>query len=117
MKVTLLGSGNMARAIATRMLAGGNSVTLLDRDPGKAQALAQELGTQAKQGVKVQAAGLGSPLAGSVVVSALYYAGGQRVFDAGALRRARQLEGLGLLNITLQSSMAKPWMSGVKIVD
>ena len=41
----------------------------------------------------------------------------ERVFDAGALRRARQLEGLGLLNITLQSSMAKPWMSGVKIVD
>jgi hypothetical protein len=73
MKVTILGSGNMARAIATRMLAGGNSVTLLDRDPGKAQALAKELSTQAKQGAKVQAAGLGSPLAGPVVVSALYY--------------------------------------------
>jgi 8-hydroxy-5-deazaflavin:NADPH oxidoreductase len=213
MKVTIFGSGNMARAIATRMLAGGNSVTILDRDPGKARTLAQELGAQAKQGATAQAASLGNPVADPVVVSALYYPvarevigtykgqltgkilvdisnpinetyddlvtppgssaaeelakiapgarvvkafntnfagllaqghvggepldvfiagddaeakatvarliqeGGQRVFDAGPLRRARQLEGLGLLSITLQSSVAKPWMSGVKIVD
>jgi predicted dinucleotide-binding enzyme len=213
MKLTIFGSGNMARAIATRMLAGGNSVTILDRDAGKARTLAQELGAQAKQGATAQAAGLGSPLADPVVISALYYPvarevigtykgqltgkilvdisnpinetyddlvtppgssaaeelakiaagarvvkafnttfagllaqghvggepldvfiagddaeakatvarliqeGGQRVFDAGPLRRARQLEGLGLLSITLQSSVAKPWMSGVKIVD
>jgi hypothetical protein len=43
--------------------------------------------------------------------------GGQRVFDAGPPRRARLLEGLGLLNIVLQSSLTKPWMSSVKIVD
>jgi 8-hydroxy-5-deazaflavin:NADPH oxidoreductase len=213
MKVTILGSGNMARAIATRMLAGGNSVTLLDRDPGKAAALARELGSQARQGATIQAASLGSPLADLTVVSALFYQvarevvgaykdqlagkilvdisnpvnqtyddlavspgtsaaeelakiapaarvvkafnttfagllaqghvggapldvfiagdddeakatvarlivdGGQRAFDVGPLRRSRQLEGLGLLSITLQSGMANPWMTGVKLAD
>jgi 8-hydroxy-5-deazaflavin:NADPH oxidoreductase len=213
MKVTILGTGNMGRAIAARMLAGGHSVTLLDRDAGKAAALALELSAQARQGVTVKGAALGSPLTDPVVVSALFYPvarevvgsyrdqfagrilvdisnpinqtyddlatapgnsaaeelagiapgarvvkafnttfagllaqghvgeepldvyiagddaeakgavtrliqdGGQRVFDAGPLRRARQLEGLGLLNIVLQSSTAKPWMSSFRIVD
>ena len=36
MNITILGSGNMARAIAARLLAGGNSVTLLSRTPDKA---------------------------------------------------------------------------------
>ena len=213
MKVTIFGSGNMARAIATRLLAGGNSVTLLDRDPAKAAALARELGKHAKQGATVQAAPLGSPLADPIVVSALFYQvaldvvgsykdqlagkilvdisnpvnqtyddlatppgtsaaeelakiapaarvvkafnttfagllaqghvggapldvfmagdddqakatvaqlivdGGQRAFDAGPLRRSRQLEGMGLLNITLQAGVAKPWMTSIKLAD
>jgi hypothetical protein len=213
MNVTILGSGNMARAIATRLLAGGNSVRLLDRDPDKAMALAKELSPLLKGDATVQTGVLGSPIADPVVISALFYqvardvirsykdqltgkvlvdisnpvnatsddlatppgisaaeelaqiakgahvvkafnttfagllaqghvggqpldvfiagddpqakatvgrlieAGGQRAFDVGPLRRARQLEGLGFLNITLQSSMAKPWMSTVKIAD
>lgn len=213
MNVTILGSGNMGRAIAARMLAGGNNVTILDRDPAKAEALARELSSQAQGGTQAASGRLGSPTEDPVVVNALYYQvardvvssyrdqlagkilvdisnpvnesfddlatppgtsaaeelaklapgarvvkafnttfagllaqghvggqpldvfiagddpeatstvarlieqGGQRAINAGALRRARQLEGLGLLNITLQSSMSKPWMSGVKIVD
>ncbi len=213
MKVTILGAGNMARAIAARLLAGGNSVTLLGRDPAKAAALAQELSKQGKQGATVKTAALGSPISDPVVVCALYYpiarevvgsykdqlagkilvdisnplnqtfddlatppgtsaaeelakiapgarvvkgfnttfagllaqghvggepldvfiagddagaketvtrlveGGGQRVFDAGPLKRARQLEGLGLLSISLQGKMSKPWMTGVKLTD
>ncbi len=213
MNVTILGAGNMARAIATRLVEGGNTVTLLDRDPNKATNLAKELGNPAKKGAKVQAAALGSPIGDPVVVSALYYQvardvvgsykdqlagkvlvdisnplnqsfddlatppgssaaeelakiaprarvvkafnttfagllaqghvggapldvfiagddehakatvsglireGGQRVFDVGPLRRARQLEGLGLLSISLQSKMDKPWMTGVRLTD
>ncbi len=213
MNVTILGAGNMARAIATRLVEGGNGVTLLDRDPDKASKLARELRGQLKGGAKVQAAALGSKIADPVVISALYYhvalevvgsykdqlagkvlvdicnplnqtfddlatppgssaaeelakiapgarvvkafnttfagllaqghvggepldvfiagddeqakatvteiiaGGGQRAFDAGPLRRARQLEGLGLLSISLQSKMAKPWMTGVRLTD
>ncbi len=213
MNVTILGAGNMARAIAARMLAGGNSVTLLDRDPAKAAALAQELGKQSQRGATIKTAALGSPITDPVVICALYYQvarevvnsykdqlagkilvdisnplnqafddlatppgtsaaeelakiapgarvvkafnttfagllaqghvggepldvfiagddagaketvtrlieeGGQRVFDVGPLKRARQLEGLGLLSISLQGKMSKPWMTSVKLAD
>lgn len=44
MNVLIIGTGNMGRGIATRALAGKNTVTLHDEDGAKAQALATELG-------------------------------------------------------------------------
>jgi 8-hydroxy-5-deazaflavin:NADPH oxidoreductase len=43
-KVTIIGTGNMARGIGTRVRAGGNDVELIGRDPEKAKALADEIG-------------------------------------------------------------------------
>jgi predicted dinucleotide-binding enzyme len=43
MNVTIVGTGNMGRAIATRALAGGHRVTLVGTELGKAQRLADEL--------------------------------------------------------------------------
>ena len=43
MKVTIIGSGNMANGIGTRMVAGGNSVTVLARDETEATKLATDL--------------------------------------------------------------------------
>ena len=40
MQITIIGTGNMARGIATRALAGGNAVTLLGTSADKAQTLA-----------------------------------------------------------------------------
>jgi hypothetical protein len=201
----------MAQAIATRLLAGGNSVTLFSRDPQKAQGVAGEL---AKGGAAVKTATLGSPIADSVVISALWYPvvldvvrqygeqlagktlveisnplnqtyddvatpagssaaeevakaaprstkvvkafntvfagllaqgnvggqpldvllagdddpakaalaellqqGGLHAVDAGPLKRARQLEGMALVSIGLQSKLEKPWMSTFKIAS
>ncbi len=212
MDVTILGSGNMARAIAALLLAGGNNITLLGRAPDKAAALAQELASAANATVK--SAALGSRITDPVLVNALRYpaafdviasygqqidgkilvditnplnqtfddlatppgtsaaeelarvapagakvvkafnttfagllaqgnvagqpldvfiagddeqakvtvaklieGSGQRVLDVGPLKRARQLEGLALLSIVLQSKLEKPWMSAVKIVS
>ena len=214
MNVTILGSGNMARAIAARLLAGGNNVTLLSRTPDKAASHIKELAPLAAKGAIVKVAAQGSPISDSVVINSIWYPavldvvssygkqldgkilvditnplnqtfddlatppgtsaaeeiarvapagtkvvkafnttfagllaqgnvagqpldvlmagddeqakatvaklvedGGQRALDAGPLKRARQLEGLGLLSIVLQSKLAKPWMSGVKIVS
>jgi len=39
-------------------------------------------------------------------------AGGLRAIDAGALRRARELEALGFLQITLAAQQKMPWTSG-----
>jgi predicted dinucleotide-binding enzyme len=212
MNITILGSGKMARAIATRMLAGGNSVTFLSRTPDQIASLVTELAPSAKKGATIKVAELGGPIADPVVINTIWFnaaqqvvkahsaqlkgkilvditnplnqsfddlatppgssaaeeiakvapqdtkvvkafnttfaglltqghvagepldvfiagddaeakatvaklieEGGQHAFDVGPLRFARQLEALGLLNITLQSKLEKPWMSAVKI--
>ena len=65
--ISILGSGNMARGIATRALAGGNGVQVLDREPDKSAALANELSGQVTSGR------IGDPLSGEIVVLAVPY--------------------------------------------
>jgi 8-hydroxy-5-deazaflavin:NADPH oxidoreductase len=67
MDVTIVGTGNMSRGIATRALAGGHSVTLLGHEAGNADALAGELSGDVRAGT------LGDALAGDVVVLAIPY--------------------------------------------
>lgn len=67
MEITIIGTGNMSRAIATRALAGGHSVTLLGHEAGKADALASELPGDVGAGT------VGDALAGDVVVLAIPY--------------------------------------------
>lgn len=43
MNVTIIGTGNMARGIGTRALAGGHTLSLLGHEASKAEALATEL--------------------------------------------------------------------------
>ena len=69
MKITIIGAGNMGRGIATRALAGGHEVEILDRDPAEARTLAQDLGDSAT------ALESDAPFGGEVVVLALYYPG------------------------------------------
>jgi predicted dinucleotide-binding enzyme len=90
MDITVIGTGSMARGIATRALAGGHSVTLLGTATAKAQALADELAGD------VRAGQVGDPLAGEVVVLAVWYTAVDDV-----LRRYRdQLDGKVLVDIT-----------------
>jgi NADPH-dependent F420 reductase len=67
MKITIIGAGNMGRGIATRALAGGHEVEILDRDPAEARALADQLGgsTSVVDG--------SAPFGGEIVVLAVYY--------------------------------------------
>jgi NADPH-dependent F420 reductase len=69
--VTIIGTGNMARGISTRLLAGGNSVTLVGHEPGKAEELADQLRDTAQSGASVTAASVGDQLTGEVVVLAV----------------------------------------------
>lgn len=68
MEITIIGTGNMARGVATRALAGDHSVTLLGTETAKAQALADQLSGD------VRAGQVGDPLSGDVVVLAVWYA-------------------------------------------
>lgn len=52
MNILIIGTGNMGRGIATRAIAGKNTVTLYDEEGAKAQALASELGASAAGDVR-----------------------------------------------------------------
>jgi predicted dinucleotide-binding enzyme len=64
-------------------VAGGHSVTVVDREPEEAEQLVEELRGAAEGVATVEAAGLGAELRGEVVILAVYY--------PGALEIARDL--------------------------
>lgn len=66
--VSILGSGLMARAIGTRILAGGGTLQILDIEAADEARLARELGDSVASG------SIGDPLTGDVVVLAVPYA-------------------------------------------
>jgi 8-hydroxy-5-deazaflavin:NADPH oxidoreductase len=66
--ISIIGSGNMAKAIGTRAVKGGNEVEVSSRDAAKAESLAKTLGGGAAAG-KFSAAP-----AGEIVILAVPYA-------------------------------------------
>ncbi len=73
MKITIIGPGNMGRAIATRAVAGGHSVTVVGKTLESAQKVADEVRASAKQGAEISATTLENVEPGDVVVLALWY--------------------------------------------
>lgn len=73
MNVTIIGAGNMARGIGTRLAAGGHSVTFVGRNPESIAKAAADVKAAAKKGAKVSTASLGSVELGDVVVLAVWY--------------------------------------------
>ena len=73
MNVTIIGTGNMARGIGTRLVVGGNAVTLVGREPEATAALAAELNQAAAKNGSAKAVSFGSPISDSVVILALPY--------------------------------------------
>ena len=91
--VTIVGAGNMARGIATRLLAGGADVQILAPTAEHATGLASELGAV---GGSVTGSGLQEPLRGEVVVLATPYDAALEV--AGT--RGDELAGRVVVDIT-----------------
>ena len=73
MNITIIGAGNMGRGIGTRLVAGGHSVTYVDRKPDEAEKVAKEVKASAKYGAQISAANLGDIKLGDVVVLAVPY--------------------------------------------
>ena len=73
MKITIIGPGNMGRAIATRAVTGGHSVTVVGKTLESAQKVADEVRASAKQGAEISATTLENVEPGDVVVLALWY--------------------------------------------
>jgi predicted dinucleotide-binding enzyme len=70
--ITILGSGNMARGIGTLAVRGGSDAQILDREPKKADALAEEL-RRVNPAASVTSGALGDPITGDIVVLAVYH--------------------------------------------
>jgi NADPH-dependent F420 reductase len=69
MNVTIIGTGNMARGIGSRLVAGGHRVTVL----GKEVEAAEEAVSDLDAGESAAAGRSGDPIDGEVVVLAVYY--------------------------------------------
>ena len=69
MNVTIIGTGNMARAIGRRLLAGGHEVTVLGKERDAAEEVVRDLGGEGS----AEAGRSGDPIADEVVVLAVYY--------------------------------------------
>jgi 8-hydroxy-5-deazaflavin:NADPH oxidoreductase len=66
--ISIIGTGNMARTVATLAVAGGNAVEVIGRDQSKAADLAKDLGGSTTAGE------FGAVPAGDIVIVALGYA-------------------------------------------
>jgi NADPH-dependent F420 reductase len=73
MDITIIGPGKMGRAIGTRAVAGGHSVTFVGKTPASAQEAAEEVKASAKPGARVSTANLDDVELGDVVVLAVWY--------------------------------------------
>ncbi|MER7727420.1 NAD(P)-binding domain-containing protein [Streptomyces sp. NPDC096323] len=66
-RISIIGTGNMARALGSRAVAGGNAVEVIGRDASKADALARVIGG-------ATAGTIGAAPAGDIVILAVPYA-------------------------------------------
>ena len=82
--ISIIGLGNMARALADRALAGGNAVEVIGRDAAKAKDLAAALGGGATVGT------FGAAPAGDIVILAVPYASAAAVVAPVRGRTGRQ---------------------------
>src|SRR5215212_9421075 len=92
MHVTLIGTGNMARGIGSRVVAGGHRLTVVGKDAQRAEAVAADIGGE---GI-ARTAVLGDPLEAEVVVLAVYYPDARAAVE----RYADQLAGKVVVDIT-----------------
>ncbi len=73
MNVTIVGPGKMGRAIGTRAVAGGHSVTFVGKTSESAEKAVEEVRASAKKGAQVLSANLADFEPGDIVVLALWY--------------------------------------------
>jgi 8-hydroxy-5-deazaflavin:NADPH oxidoreductase len=72
MDVTIIGTGNMARGVGSRVLAGGHRLTVVGKDRERAEEVASDLREAGGDG-DISTATSGDSLDGDVVVLAVYY--------------------------------------------
>ena len=95
MEITIIGTGNMARAIGSRALTGGHDVTVVGKDPEKAEEAAATLRESGGSG-SVATALDSDPIGGDLVVLAVYYPDARAAVE----QHADHLTGKAVVDIT-----------------
>jgi predicted dinucleotide-binding enzyme len=90
MDVTIIGTGNMARAIGRRVLEGGHKLTVVGKDRERAEGVAGDLGGDVSTAVS------GDQIEGDVVVLAVYYPDAREAVE----QYRDQLSGKTVVDIT-----------------
>jgi 8-hydroxy-5-deazaflavin:NADPH oxidoreductase len=92
MNVTIIGTGNMARGIGSRVVAGGHRVTVLGKEVEAAEEVVRDLGAEGS----AQAGRSGDPIDDDVVVLAVYYPDAMAAVE----QYGEQLDGKVVVDIT-----------------
>jgi predicted dinucleotide-binding enzyme len=95
MQVTIIGTGNMARGIGSRAIAGGHDVTVVGKDGESAEEAAADLREMDGDG-SVQTAVESDAIGGDLVVLAVYYDDARAAVE----HYAAQLSGKTVVDIT-----------------
>jgi len=95
MDITIIGTGNMARGIGTRALAGGHSLTVVGKDSESAEEVGAALRESGAEG-PIATAVAGDELGGDLVVLAVYYPDARAAVE----QYADQLSGKVVVDIT-----------------
>jgi len=111
-RVTIVGTGNMARAVATRALAGGHAVTFVGTHIGKAEDLADEMIAEGQTGAADE-------VDGDLVVLAVPYTEAPHAVR----QHADRLSGRVLVDVTnpvdisvLEPLDVSPFRSGAEVI-
>jgi len=118
MNISIIGTGNMARGIGTRLLAGGHNVTLVGRDLVEANELANELRSKATNGATATTAPFGNPIADEVVFLAVDYASAAPIIQEYGTQFANKtiVDITNPLNETYTGLATAPGTSGAETI-
>jgi NADPH-dependent F420 reductase len=95
MNVTIIGPGKMGRAIGTRAVAAGHSVTFVGDKREHAEQAANDVKASARNGTQISTADLENVKLGDIVVLALWYGTNKEV----AKQLGKRLEGKVVVDI------------------
>jgi 8-hydroxy-5-deazaflavin:NADPH oxidoreductase len=109
MELSIIGTGNMARAIAARALAGGHDVTVFGKDAERAEEAVAALAEAHGEGSASPAVS-GDDLRGDLVVLAVYYPDARAAVEqyAGALAGKAVVDITNPVNETFDALVVPP---------
>jgi NADPH-dependent F420 reductase len=119
MNITIIGAGNMGRGIGTRFVAGGHSVTYIDRKPEEAEKVAAEVKASAQKNAQVSTAKLDNAKLGDVVVLAVPYGANVELVKQLGTKLAGKIvvDIANPVNATYDGLATKPDSSSAEDVD